>query len=397
MRLLQYSSTGEFSLTEDLLGDDQIPPYAILSHTWGSDDDETNFEDLINGTGKDKPGYKKIRFCGEQAKQDGLEYFWVDTCCINKLHYAELSQAIKSMFRWYSNATRCYVYLSDVSSPPFDSSSNLHPWPWEPEFQKSKWFTRGWRLQELLAPRSVEFFSQEYTRLGDKRSLGKQIHKITSIPESVLQGALLSRFSVNERLSWMECRQTKLEEDRAYSLLGIFDVYISPIYGEGTGRAFKRLLDEIDKLGKCIQDLRLSDPRDDKKRIEDSKGGLLEHSYRWVLQNSDFQQWRDNQHSHLLWIKGDPGKGKTMLLCGIINELKMSMANTELLAYFFCQATDSRISNATAALRGLVFLLVDQQPSLISYIQMKYNHAGKLLFEDANAWIALSEILANIL
>jgi len=397
MRLLRCSNSGEFGLTNDLVGNDTTPPYAILSHTWGPDTEEVTFEDMTNGTSKNKPGYEKVRFCGEQARQDGLEYFWIDTCCINKTNYAELTQAINSMFRWYRNATRCYVYLSDVSSPPFDTNDEFHPRPWEPDFRKSRWFTRGWTLQELLAPRSVEFFSQERNRLGDKTSLKQQIHEITAIPKSVLQGAPLSQFSVNERLSWTERRQTKLEEDKAYSLLGIFDAYIPPIYGEGTGSAFKRLLDEIDKLEKCIQDLRLTDPRDDKKRIEDTKGGLLEDSYRWILENSDFQQWCRAQHSRLLWVKGDPGKGKTMLLCGIINELKKSMVETTLLSYFFCQATDSRINNATAVLRGLIYMLVGQQPSLISHIRKKYDHAGKALFEDANAWFALSEIFTSIL
>jgi hypothetical protein len=301
------------------------------------------------------------------------------------------------MFSWYRNANRCYVYLSDVSSPLFDTSDEVHPPPWEPDFRKSRWFTRGWTLQELLAPHSVEFFSRERKRLGDKCSLRQQIYEITGTPDLALQGALLSQFSVNDRLSWIERRQTKLEEDRAYSLLGIFDVYIPPIYGEGTGSAFKRLLDEIDKLEKCVQDLRLTDPRDDKKRIEETKGGLIEDSYRWILQNPNFQQWQIDQRSRLLWINGDPGKGKTMLLCGIANELEKSMAKTDLLSYFFCQATDSRISNATAVLRGLVFLLVNQQPSLISHIRKKHDKAGKTLFEDANAWYALSEIFTNIL
>ena len=186
-------------------------------------------------------------------------------------------------------------------------------------------------------------------------------------------------------MRWIQHRRTKLEEDKAYSLLGIFDVYILPIYGEGTASALARLLDEFYKMQKCIQDLRLTDPRDDKKRIADTKGGLLEGSYRWILENSDFQQWRYNQQSRLLWIKGDPGKGKTMLLCGITNELKRSMAKSVLLSYFFCQATDSRINYATAVLRGLIYLLVDQQPSLISHIRAKYDQASKTLFEDANA------------
>src|SRR5204863_7992894 len=114
--------------------------------------------------------------------------------------------------------------------------------------------------------------------------------------------------------------------------------------------AFKRLEDEIDKQAKCIRDLRGTDPRDDKKRIEDTKGGLLADSYRWILENSDFNRWRDNQQSQMLWIKGDPGKGKTMLLCGIVNELKKSMAKTDLLSYFFCQAADLQINNTTAML-----------------------------------------------
>ncbi|PQE26677.1 hypothetical protein CJF30_00011108 [Rutstroemia sp. NJR-2017a BBW] len=396
MRLL-HSENGRFIFTKDFIGNDQIPPYAILSHTWGPDNEEVIFEDIVNGTGKVKPGYKKFRFCGEQARQDGLLYFWIDTCCINKSNNAELSRSINSMFRWYRNATRCYVYLSDVSSPSVGGDHKYNLRPWESDFWKSKWFTRGWTLQELLAPASVEFFSQEGKRLGDKNSLRKQIYELTNIPHIALQGHPLSQFSVEERLQWMQHRQTKLEEDKAYSLLGIFDVYILPIYGEGWGKAHDRLLDEFHKMQKCIQDLRLSDPRDDKKRIENTKGGLLEDLYNWILENPDFRQWRNDQQSRLLWIKGDPGKGKTMLLCGVINELEMSKAKSALLSYFFCQATDSRINYATAVLRGLIYLLVDQQPSLISHIRIKYDQAGKTLFEDTNAWVALSEIFINIL
>jgi len=248
MRLLLRSDTGEFSLTKDLVGDDTIPPYAILSHTWGADADEVTFEDLTNGTGKNKPGYEKIRFCGEQARQDDLQYFWIDTCCINKANYTELSQAINSMFRWYHDATRCYVYLPDVSSPALDTNEEFNPRPWESNFRKSRWFERGWTLQELLAPISVEFFSREGQRLGDKRSLKQQIREITGIADSALQGATLSQFTVDERLSWIERRQTKLEEDKAYSLLGIFDVSMPLIYGEGREKAFKRLREEIDSI-----------------------------------------------------------------------------------------------------------------------------------------------------
>ncbi|KAF2264637.1 WD40 repeat-like protein [Lojkania enalia] len=394
MRLLQCNGTSGYHLTELFTSDEPIPSYAILSHTWGAELDEVTFDDLTNGTGTDKPGYEKIRFCAEQARQDGLDYFWIDTCCINGANKAELSQTINSMFRWYRNAARCYVYLSDVSTAKRDMNGDTCEW--EPTFRSSRWFTRGWTLQELLAPSSVEFFSQQHKRLGDKCSLRQQIHEITAIPEAALQGEPLSQFSVNDRLSWIEYRETKLEEDKVYSLLGIFDVFIPPIYNVGVGRAFQRLLDEIGKLEKCTQDLHITDPRRDKARIEKTKGGLLEDSYYWILENPDFQRWRDNSQSRLLWIKGDPGKGKTMLLCGIINELSKSIAKTALLSYFFCQATDSRINNATAVLRGLIYLLVNQQPSLVSHIRKKHDQTGKALFEDANAWVALSEIFTDI-
>jgi hypothetical protein len=152
----------------------------------------------------------------------------------------------------------------------------------------------------------------------------------------------------------------------------------------------------------CIQDLRITDPREDKKRIEDTKGGLLRDSYQWILKHPDFQQWRDDKRSRLLWIKGDPGKGKTMLICGTLDELSSSTKlrdkeATTLLSYFFCQATDDRINNASAVLRSLIYLLIDQQPLLISHVRKKYDHAGKALFEDANAWVALSEIFISIL
>ena len=189
-----------------------------------------------------------------------------------------------------------------------------------------KLVTRGWTLQELLAPTLVEFFSREWKKLGDKNSLRQKIHDITGISDAALDGAHLSQFRDKERFLWMQSRRTKIEEDKAYSLLGIFGVEMPLRYGEGFASAFKRLEEEIDKLKKCLQDLRSTDPRDDKKRIEDTKGGLLEGSYRWILENSDYQRWHNDEESRLLWIKGDPGKGKTMLLCGIVDELQNSKA-----------------------------------------------------------------------
>ena len=233
MRLLKLEATGEFSLTNDITY--PTTPYAILSHTWGEDDEEVTFEDLKDGSGKTKNGYKKLRFCGQQASRDGLQYVWVDTCCINKSNSTELSEAINSMFRWYRKAAICYVYLADVWTK--DPSSNL----WEAAFRNSRWFTRGWTLQELIAPPLVEFFSLNGNRLGDKKSLEVQLHEITGIPVLALRGRPLSDFSFDERVLWARNRDTKREEDLAYSLLGIFDISIPVIYGEGKENAFRRL------------------------------------------------------------------------------------------------------------------------------------------------------------
>jgi hypothetical protein len=236
MRLLELNSHGEFSLTKYLI--DNIPPYAILSHTWGEDDEEVTFQDLTQGVGESKAGYRKIQFCGKQAAKDGLQHIWIDTCCIDKSNSSELSEALNSMFRWYYEAARCYVYLSDVSARGSE---------WESAFRESRWFTRGWTLQELIAPRSVEFFSGEGERLGDKNSLDQQVREITGIPVDALQGRPLSSFSVEMRISWAKKRETKREEDKAYSLMGIFGVHMSPIYGEGEDEAFERLHGKIKK------------------------------------------------------------------------------------------------------------------------------------------------------
>ena len=247
MRLLQFKNHSEFSLTNDLI--DNVPPYAILSHTWGPDTDEVTFRDVRDSTGKSKAGYDKIRFCGEQATRDGLQYFWVDTCCIDKSNNTELSEAINSMFRWYREAAKCYVYLSDVSISNSDENNQSFGLTWELAFRRSRWFTRGWTLQELIAPVSVEFFSGEGKTLGNKRSLEQQVHEITGVPISALQGSPLSNFSVSERISWAESRDTKRKEDKAYSLMGIFDIHMPLIYGEGK-KAFIRLHEEISKSSK---------------------------------------------------------------------------------------------------------------------------------------------------
>lgn len=243
MRLLKRSDNDDFILTE--FSGNGIPSYAILSHTWRADGGEVTFKDLDEGTGKSKAGYDKIRFCAQQAGRHGLQYLWVDTCCIDKSSSAELAEAINSMFQWYRGAAKCYAYLSDVHVPEYDEGYST----WEQAFRKSRWFTRGWTLQELLAPTSVEFFSSEGKRLGDRTSLVQQIHEITGIAVGALHGDSLQTFSIDERFSWAAGRQTTRKEDKAYCLLGIFDIYLPLIYGEGDN-AFNRLKAEIAKVSK---------------------------------------------------------------------------------------------------------------------------------------------------
>lgn len=147
----------------------------------------------------------------------------------------------------------------------------------------------------------------------------------------------------------------------------------------------------------CLQDLYSTDPRDDKARIEEMKGGLLYDSYKWVLDHDDFKRWRSNGVP-LLWIKADPGKGKTMLLCGIINEIMLEYAARDItVGFFFCQSTDLRLNSATAVLRGLAYLLASQQPLLLRHVRAEYEGKGKQVFEDNNAWIALSKSFMNMI
>ncbi|RYP19126.1 hypothetical protein DL766_008512 [Monosporascus sp. MC13-8B] len=256
MRLLMRDRNGELSLTNDLF--DDIPPYAILSHRWSENiAEEVTFEEIKNGTGRSKSAYRKIEFCAEQARRDGLQYFWVDTCCIDKSTMDEVQASINSMFRWYRDAAQCYVYLSDVSMTAVLSRNGSQADSDQVELSReavlrgSKWFTRGWTLQELLAPASVQFFSREGLRLGDKVSLEQEIHTITKIPIPALRKTTpFDQFDVDERLRWAEMRQTTREEDWAYSLLGIFDVFMPLNYGEGRDNAIQRLRKEIENTPK---------------------------------------------------------------------------------------------------------------------------------------------------
>lgn len=212
----------------------QAPPYAILSHTW--DHEEVTFRDMSSPSASSKKGYAKIVETCRLAKLDHLDYAWIDTCCIDKSSSAELTESINSMFKWYRNGKVCYAFLADLLPGLPDSLGSC------------RWFTRGWTLQELLAPRRLEFLDMKWEHIGSRYDFADTISARTGIPCTALSGEVpLSDFSVAARMSWAANRQTTREEDESYCLLGIFDIAMPLLYGEGGCGAFRRLQEEIIK------------------------------------------------------------------------------------------------------------------------------------------------------
>jgi ankyrin repeat protein len=402
MHLLQLKDNDEFSLVEYI--GNNIPRYAILSHTWGPDNEEVTFQDLKNGTVKGKAGYHKIRFCGKRAARDNLQYFWVDSCCINKESSAELSEAINSMFRWYQNAEKCYVYLSDVSDSILDGDDDFSR-RWKSAFKKSRWFTRGWTLQELIAPGSVEFFSREETCLGNKQSLEQTVHEITGIAIEALRGSPLSQFSNDERLSWAANRETKREEDEAYCLLGIFDISMSLLYGEGRTKAFIRLKKRIKKTSKdktskdetskdktskdkTSKDKTSKDKTSkDKTSLASKQRQKLLNSLRfdqiearhmtikdahnktckWLLESSEYLDWLNasklGEHHGFLWIKGKPGAGKSTLMKFALANACKTIKACITISFFFNARGEDIEKSTIGTYRSLLLQLLERLPA----------------------------------
>ncbi|WAO94317.1 HET domain-containing protein [Fusarium falciforme] len=210
--------------------------YAILSHRW--EDDEVLFQDITQGTAPLRKGWQKVENFCRIAEKEGFRYVWIDTCCIDKSSSTELSEAINSMYRWYQHADTCFAYLNDCNYETVRQ-------PGSNELQKSKWFTRGWTLQELIAPAEVVFLSAEWREFGTKRSLAKEISEITNIDPFLFEfPGWLDSCCAAQKLSWAATRETTRVEDRAYSLMGLFNVNMSLLYGEGD-KAFFRLQMEI--------------------------------------------------------------------------------------------------------------------------------------------------------
>jgi hypothetical protein len=245
MRLI-HTTSGEFKE----FFDSEIPPYSILSHRWGPD--EVSFQDYEAGTKEFSEGHTKIRRCCALALERGFDWVWIDTCCIDKKSSAELTEAINSMYRWYENARECYAYLNDVTWAQIGTKDEMEQS--RKEFRDSKWFTRGWTLQELLAPELVLFFDRSWNLIGPKSSegvkvsdLATEISSITEIDIKYIKNVYRGRGACAAvKMSWVSRRQTSRSEDMAYCLLGIFDVNMPLLYGEGK-KAFFRLQFEIIK------------------------------------------------------------------------------------------------------------------------------------------------------
>ncbi|KAI0806359.1 HET-domain-containing protein [Xylaria sp. FL0064] len=270
MRLLNCKT-----LTFEEFVQQDIPRYAILSHTWG--DEEVSLCDMKNdkATASKLKGYAKIEATCRIAQEQGLDYAWVDTCCIDKSSSAELSEAINSMFAWYRNAAVCYAWLCDYAQDAafdltdeavlesFEARESLNeqdmrfsdPPPLTSKeldmrnhigqsLRKCRWFSRGWTLQEMIAPKHVEFYDCGWKCFGSKAQLAPILAWITGVDPGVLKGGSLDQVLVGRRMSWAANRQTRRVEDIAYCLLGIFDINMPLLYGEGE-KAFIRLQEEI--------------------------------------------------------------------------------------------------------------------------------------------------------
>jgi tetratricopeptide (TPR) repeat protein/DNA replication protein DnaC len=309
MRLLHFNQSGRLVLT-DFCGK-VIPPYAILSHRWG--DSEVLLEDLGSHTYKEKDGYRKIEFCAEQAAQDQLQYFWIDTCCIDKWNLRERSKAINSMFRWYKNATKCYVFLSDVS---VSTATETPRSAWEASFRTSEWFTRGWTLQELIAPMSVEFFSYEGRRIGDKTSLEPLVHEVTGVPHKALQNCPLEKFTVSERMHWAGNRRTTEEEDNVYCLLGILDIVMSTAYGEGLEKARRRLQIELEATSNAPSIIPFSQN---------------DHFVGRESQLAELEAKLGNKQAITMAIVGPAGTGKSQLALEVAHRIRQKNSNYSVL------------------------------------------------------------------
>ena len=358
----------------------------------------------------DSAGYRKIKGFANfiRANVDGVEWMWIDTCCINKESSEETSTAINSMFKWYQNAELCLAYLADVKG-----AQNLQG------FGHSEWFTRGWTLQELLAPDIVVFLTHDWEVMGHKGGsryaesgysldigppLEPNIAATTGIPELVVSDYKHSHgFSVETRLDWMAGRETTFQEDRAYALLGVLDVSMPIVYGEGKVKARKRLLAEVGRdlqvVGKLrrlsaatpdglelasISENRLIefklwlDPPDPYVNLRKAWKLRVADTGDWLFQDAQYMRWK-TEPAALMWLHGSAGCGKTILSSGIIQSLHIDCEADPLkaLAYFFFDFNDAATQSLANLMKSLIVQLLNKCPQIPRVLQDVYSACQK--------------------
>ncbi|KAI0453790.1 heterokaryon incompatibility protein-domain-containing protein [Xylaria acuta] len=294
------------------------PPYAILSHRWGDTSEEVTLQEFEATLSPNpltpidpillKSGYKKIQEFCKEADRMKYDWAWIDTCCIDKTSSSELSEAINCMYRWYEQSALCIAYLESVEA----SSINL-TYPTS-EFRESKWFTRGWTLQELIAPRKLLFYNKSWTFIDDRSNLAHSIEQICGVPHKLLSLVKKpSEYSIAQRMSWAAKRVTARREDRAYCLLGLFEINMPLIYGEGDA-AFQRLQKKIIKKsndqtifawGFCLPDEMVLSPRfpqlmsilaDSPAQFEGCGDIVPYHSNSLSIEDGSYQLAKDGIH-----------------------------------------------------------------------------------------------------
>lgn len=391
MRLFEINVDGALTFTPRVF---EPPPYAILSHTWSSvPDTEVLYQDILDRTAEAKrESYAKIHFMKEQTQKKGLKHFWIDNCCIDKRNDAELSESIRSMYRWYKNADWCFVYLSDVSAPT--SEVMMERGTLKEEFLCCRWLKRGWTLQELLAPSRVEFFARDYY-LGNRTTLAQQIHDATGIHLDVLRGMAPEDFSVETRLRWAAGRQTTIPEDSVYSIMGLCSIIMVPLYGEGKSAAQARFNEEIDKV-KQRESVRLAER---KSKLDALRFDIMEarradikdpfgQTCKWILGHPAYQKWVDptaaERNQGFFWIKGKPGAGKSVLIKYL--DMHISCGRDEqriCISYYF----NARGETLEKSLEGLYRSLLSQLLEADENLQTVLDDTSALRRGASRTWL----------
>jgi hypothetical protein len=384
MRLLNV-----YSLKLVEFNKDKKPAYAIASHRW--DEHEATFADVRDGQNTSTTGYQKVKDFADYVKThvQGVDWLWIDTCCINKESAAELSRAINLMFEWYRDADICLAYLRDVPEAQDDS------------FERSEWFERGWTLQELLAPRTVVFLTRTWEVIGNKgdmgsgranvgQSLEEAIARITKIPLEVLQDYQRSaQWPTSEKLQWMEGRKATEEEDLTYALFGILNVFLGANYGE-RGRARDRLLAALrereelelrqaELYGKIASWLSPANPWQNhqtaRKQHEPETGA-------WLLQCERYRIWKASSNGHL-WLYGPAGSGKTILCSTAINDVQAYCRGCTNVgqAIFYFSFSDQTMQSFENLVRSMVVQL-GQREQGVSLLRKAYERPDRTIGLD---------------